>query len=356
MRGSTTSIAATSGARSRRTWSGSAARSRAPTSAATARPSAAAGTAARRRGTACNTPPPTQGLASLIILGLFERAASRAGRKLRTRSRRSSRRPSAPSGCATPMSPTSTGCPHPPDRYLDGGLPRRAKPRRSTAQGSRVAAADGRGRHDLDGRDRRLRPGRLLHPVALLGIRLGLRAAAHRRADAEPRRELRARPARRREPARARPPSGAHAQPGARGAARRPRHGVRHHGGRRPAADPGCAVHAACRFRQPLPRGDRPAALAARPYLGLLAHQPAGRGAVRRGPRSIGSCPLGTTWRRSPRRIPTSWAMPVRWWRIPTERSKARTTPGPTAAPPDFRFRHASIPPQSVLWSCQLVV
>ena len=51
-----------------------------------------------------------------------------------------------------------------------------------------MAGAAGRGRHHLDGRRRRLRARRLLHPVALLGVRLRLRAAAHRRADAEPRR------------------------------------------------------------------------------------------------------------------------------------------------------------------------
>ena len=43
-------------------------------------------------------------------------------------------------------------------------------------------------RHHLDGRGRRVRARRLLHPVALLGIRLGRRAAGDRRADAEPRR------------------------------------------------------------------------------------------------------------------------------------------------------------------------
>ena len=50
--------------------------------------------------------------------------------------------------------------------------------------------------------------------------------------------------ARRAQRARARPAAAAHAQPGARRAARRPRHGLRHHGRRRAAADPGGAVHA----------------------------------------------------------------------------------------------------------------
>ena len=48
-------------------------------------------------------------------------------------------------------------------------------------------------RYDLDGRCRFKRPGRLLYPIALLGIRLRLRFAGDRRADAEPRRELFAR-------------------------------------------------------------------------------------------------------------------------------------------------------------------
>ena len=55
----------------------------------------------------------------------------------------------------------------------------------------------------------------------------------------------------------------------------RPRHGLRHHGRRRPAADPGRAVHPP-RALPPAARArDRRAALAARPHLGLDAHQPA---------------------------------------------------------------------------------
>ena len=60
-----------------------------------------------------------------------------------------------------------------------------------------MAAAPRRGRHHLDGRGGRIRPRRLLHPVALLGVRLRLRAAGDRRADAEPRRQLLARSPRR---------------------------------------------------------------------------------------------------------------------------------------------------------------
>ena len=111
----------------------------------------------------------------------------------------------------------------PPDA-AGRSLPRCALARRGgrqdrSPQGGRLAGPVGRRRHHLDGRGRRVRPRRLLHPVALLGVRLGLRAAAHRRADAEPRRELLARP-RRPQSAGARPPPVPHAQPGARRAAR----------------------------------------------------------------------------------------------------------------------------------------
>ena len=64
------------------------------------------------------------------------------------------------------------------------------RPPPSTAQGRAVVGAARAGRHHLDGRRRRLRAGRLLHPVALLGVRLRRGAAAHRRADAEPRHRL----------------------------------------------------------------------------------------------------------------------------------------------------------------------
>ena len=159
----------------------------------------------------------------------------------------------------------------------------------------------------------------------------GLRAAAHRRADAEPRRELLAREGRR-EPAAARPQAVPHAQSGARGAARRPRHGLRHHGRRRPAADAGGAVHAP-RALSPAAGGSRrPAALAARPHLGLAAHEPAARVALRR------RADRPAVIRRSRRRgiaatpIPTPWATPARWCCIRTARSKACTTRAPMAA------------------------
>ena len=45
-------------------------------------------------------------------------------------------------------------------------------------QGRALAARRRRGRHDLDGSGRHVRPGRVLHPVAVLGIWFRLRAAA----------------------------------------------------------------------------------------------------------------------------------------------------------------------------------
>ena len=58
----------------------------------------------------------------------------------------------------------------------------------------RALAAEARERrHDLDGRNRRQRYRGLIHSVALLGIRLGMRAGANRRDDAQSRRRVPAR-------------------------------------------------------------------------------------------------------------------------------------------------------------------
>ena len=240
MPGSTISIAATSAARSPPISSASAARSRAGTSNATARASPSRCGRARGRHL-YNTPPPTQGLASLIILALFERLRVRDGESfdhvhgLVEATKRAF-------ACATASSPIPIAC-----RSRSTAI---STPRFLDAEALKIdrrkaahwPAPYGEGRHDLDGRRRRLRARRLLHPVALLGVRLGLRAARDRRADAEPRRELLARTGRA-ERAGARPPAVPHAQSGARGARRWPRHGLRHHGRRRPAANPGRAVH-----------------------------------------------------------------------------------------------------------------
>ncbi len=143
-------------------------------------------------GTLYNAPPPTQGLASLIILALFERLrvaeaesfdfvhglVESTKRAFRVRDR-----------VVTDPKRIEESL----DRYLSRGLSRCRGAEDRTQESRALAGATGQGRHGLDGRGRRFRPRRLLYPVDLLGIRLRLRAAAHRRADAEPRRQLLAR-------------------------------------------------------------------------------------------------------------------------------------------------------------------
>ena len=69
-------------------------------------------------GTAFNTPPPTPGLASLMILGLFERLAGAAGRELRSRPRPGGG-DQARLSVARQLSHRSADLPHPPERYLE---------------------------------------------------------------------------------------------------------------------------------------------------------------------------------------------------------------------------------------------
>ena len=85
-------------------------------------------------------------------------------------------------------------------------------------------------------------------------------------------------------------------------------------------------------YRAAARRGDRRAALAARPHLGLAAHQPAAGIALRR--QSDRPAAVGRSRRRGAGRkpIPTPWATPARWCCIRTARSKARTIRAPTAA------------------------
>ena len=84
------------------------------------------------------------------------------------------------------------------------------------------------------------------------------------------------------EPARAGPAAVPHAEPGARRAQGRPRHRLRHHGRRRPAAVAGDDLRPPRPARPAARQGDRRAALAARPHLGLGRHQPADGIALRR--------------------------------------------------------------------------
>ena len=71
-----------------------------------------------------------------------------------------------------------------------GALHRRRGDENRPPQGRALAARAGEGDTIWMGAADATRPGRVLHPIALLGVRLRLRAAAHRRADAESRREL----------------------------------------------------------------------------------------------------------------------------------------------------------------------
>ena len=139
-------------------------------------------------GTAFNTPPPTQGLASLMILALFERLRA-ARRRLRGRER-PDRDDQARLRRARPRHHRSRA-----PAASARSLPRAEISRCRSAQdrppqGRALARSLWRRRHGVDGRRRCDRPRRFLHPVALLGVRLRRGAAADRRRHAEPRREL----------------------------------------------------------------------------------------------------------------------------------------------------------------------
>src|SRR6516164_2451490 len=201
-------------------------------------------------GRAFNTPPPTQGLASLIILALFER--------LRV--------------------PQGEGFDH--IHTLVEATKRAFGVRDRSPQGGALARARRRGRHGLDGRRRRLGPRRLLRPVALLGIRLRHGAAPDRRADAESGREFFARK-RRVECPPARPTAAPYAQSGARRARRRPHPRLWRHGRGRSAADASGDIHAARALPDAGGARDRRPALAVGPHLGLDAGQSAHGSALR---------------------------------------------------------------------------
>ena len=287
--------------------------------------------AATQAGTLYNAPPPTQGLASLIILGLFDR--------LRVQQAESFEHVHAIVEATKRAFRVRDRVVTDPDR-ITGDLDRFLAPafldeeaaKIDHAQGRALAGAVRRRRHHLDGRGGRERPRRLLYPVALLGVRLGLRAAGDRRADAEPRRQLLARPASAQR-ARARPPPVPHAQPGARRAEGRPRHRLWHHGRRRPAADarPPCSPAMCCSASRSIRRSMRRAGCLGRTW-GSTPHQSAPGIPLRR--QSDRPADVGRPRRRGARRslTPTPWAMPARWCCIRTARWKAATTRAPTAA------------------------
>ncbi len=127
-------------------------------------------------GTLHNSPPPTQGLASLMILALFERLrvtqaesfehihglVESTKRAFRVRDRVIT----DPDKIALDL-----------NQFLSPAISRCRGRQDRRPQGRALAGAEGRRRHHLDGRGGCQRPGRVLHPVAVLGIRLRLRAA-----------------------------------------------------------------------------------------------------------------------------------------------------------------------------------
>ena len=137
-------------------------------------------------GTLYNTPPPTQGLASLIILALYERLRVREAesfefahglveatkRAFRVRDR---------------VVTDPVRVPQPPSQFLEAKFLDAEVLKIDARKAAKWPAPYWRRRHHLDGRGRLLGPRGVLHPVALLGVRLRLRAAQDRRADAEPR-------------------------------------------------------------------------------------------------------------------------------------------------------------------------
>ena len=126
-----------------------------------------------------------------------------------------SRRPSARFRVRDRVVTDPVTLPHPLDRYLDSGFPRRRGAEDRPPQGGALAGAHGEG--DTSGWAPRTRRGLVVSYIQSLYWEFGSGCVLprDRRADAEPRRELFARP-RRAQSARARPPAVPHAQSGAR--------------------------------------------------------------------------------------------------------------------------------------------
>ncbi len=143
-------------------------------------------------GTLYNTPLPTPGLVALIILAVFERLGFKEADgfdHIHGLVEATKRALAVRDGYVTDPARQ----PMPPDRFLsDAFLDAQARAI-DRAQGGAHRGAGREGRYHLDGRRRCVGHGRLLHPVALLGVRFRRRAAENRRADAEPRHELHAR-------------------------------------------------------------------------------------------------------------------------------------------------------------------
>ena len=112
---------------------------------------------ALQAGTLYNTPPPTQGLASLIILALFERLRVARGRKLRSRPR-AGRGDQARVPRARPLRHRSRrACAHPPARYLEKSFLDAEAAQDRPPQGGALAGA-ARARATRSGWARRIPP------------------------------------------------------------------------------------------------------------------------------------------------------------------------------------------------------
>ena len=186
-------------------------------------------------GTVYNTPPPTQGLASLIILALYERLRVREAesfefahglveatkRAFRVRDR---------------VVTDPVRVPQPPSQFLEAKFLDAEVLKIDRRKAAKWPAPHGEG--DTIWMGAADSSGLAVSYIQSLYWEFGSGCVLpqDRRADAEPRLELLAR-SEGAERARARPAAVPHAQSGARRAQRRPRHGLWHDGRRRPAAD-----------------------------------------------------------------------------------------------------------------------
>ena len=234
-------------------------------------------------GTVFNTPPPTQGLASLIILALFDRLrvpdsegfdhvhglieATKRAFAVRDRA------VTDPDRIKQPV-----------DRYLDGRFLDGEALKIDRRKAAHWPAPYGEG--DTVWMGAADASGLVVSYIQSLYWEFGsgIVTARDRRTHAKSRRQFFARTGRA-ECARARPVAVPYAQSGAHGARGRPHPCLRRHGRRWPAANAGRAVHPARAIPRPARARDRCPALAPGPDLGLDPYQSAHGIALRRSPR-----------------------------------------------------------------------
>ena len=237
---------------------------------------------ALQSGTAFNTPPPTQGLASLMVLALFERLGVKAAEgfdHIHGLIEATKRAFYVRDGVVTDPERMARSV----DRYLEAQFldaQARAIDRRKAAPWPATSARRGDGDTVWMGSDRCVGAGRFLLQSLYWEFGSGVVLPATGVLMAEPGRELFAR-SRRLECAGARTAAVPHPQPCARRARRRSHPRLRRHGRRRPAADAGSGLHAPCSFPPADRARHRCRALAARPYLGGGARQSSPGSALR---------------------------------------------------------------------------